>query len=70
MIYSRRMFETMAVWDTLAEDQMISQFERDFVVIWQQTDKIVVSRTLDAVSTNRTRLVRASFGPSRPRHDP
>ena len=57
-IYGRRMFETMAVWDTLAEDQTISQFERDFAVIWQQTDKIVVSRTLDAVSTKRTRLVR------------
>ncbi|SET32981.1 Dihydrofolate reductase [Stigmatella erecta] len=57
-IYGRRMFETMAVWDTLAEDPSVSQAERDFAVIWQNTDKIVVSRSLPEVKTARTRLVR------------
>jgi dihydrofolate reductase len=57
-IYGRRMFETMAVWDTLDQDQTIPQFERDFSRIWQQTEKVVVSRSLDAVTTKNTRLVR------------
>ena len=57
-IYGRRMFETMAVWDVLAEDQTVSQFVRDFGVAWQLTDKIVVSRSLTEVTTTRTRLVR------------
>jgi dihydrofolate reductase len=57
-IYGRRMFETMAVWDTLAEDPSASQAERDFGAIWRNTDKIVVSRSLPEVKTTRTRLVR------------
>lgn len=56
-IYGRRMFETMAVWDTLAEDPGVSQVERDFAVVWRKSDKIVVSRTLKQVTTTRTRLV-------------
>ena len=31
---------------------------RDFAAIWQAADKVVYSRTLDAVSTERTRLAR------------
>jgi dihydrofolate reductase len=57
-IYGRRMFETMAVWDTVFEDQSVSQFERDFSLIWRQSEKIVVSRTLPSVTTTNTRLVR------------
>ena len=57
-IYGRRMFQTMAVWDTLAEDQSVSRYERDFSVIWRNADKIVVSRSLPEVTTTRTRLVR------------
>jgi riboflavin biosynthesis pyrimidine reductase len=52
------MYETMAVWDTLDKDPNVSQFERDFAVMWQQSDKIVVSRSLSEVKTTRTRLVR------------
>lgn len=58
-IYGRRMFETMSVWDTLAEDPTVNQFERDFAAIWRGTDKIVVSRSLPQVATANTRLVRA-----------
>ncbi|CDP53921.1 Dihydrofolate reductase [Devosia sp. DBB001] len=57
-IYGRRMFETMAAWDTLAEDPGVSQVERDFAALWRKTDKIVVSRSLAQVTTTRTRLVR------------
>lgn len=55
-LYGRRMYETMAVWETdpgLAEQ---SALMRDFANIWQAADKIVYSKTLTAVSTARTRL--------------
>jgi dihydrofolate reductase len=57
-LYGRRMYETMAGWETdptLAEQ---SPLMRDFAEIWQSADKIVYSRTLEAVSTARTRIER------------
>ena len=56
-LYGRRMYETMAVWETLdvaAEPDVI----RDFAEIWRAADKVVYSRTLTGVSTPRTRLER------------
>jgi len=55
-LYGRRMYETMVGWETdptLAEQ---SPLMRDFAEIWQAADKIVYSRTLEAVSTVRTRI--------------
>ena len=57
-LYGRRLYETMAVWETdptLAEHSPVT---RDFAEIWQAADKIVYSRTLGAVSTARTRIER------------
>jgi dihydrofolate reductase len=57
-LYGRRMYETMAVWETdptLAEQ---SPLMRDFAEIWQAADKVVYSRTLEAVSTSKTRIER------------
>jgi dihydrofolate reductase len=57
-LYGRRMYETMAGWETdptLAEQ---SPLMRDFAEIWQAADKIVYSRTLKAISTARTRIER------------
>jgi dihydrofolate reductase len=57
-LYGRRMYETMAGWETdetLAEK---SEFMADFARIWQAADKVVYSKTLDAASTNRTRIER------------
>jgi dihydrofolate reductase len=56
-LYGRRMYETMAVWETMpltGEPDVV----RDFAKIWRAADKIVYSRTLRAVSTDRTRLER------------
>jgi dihydrofolate reductase len=58
VIYGRRMYETMAVWDTVDQDPNVDPFERDYSVMWQRLDKIVVSRSLPEVTTRRTRLVR------------
>jgi dihydrofolate reductase len=57
-LYGHRMYETMVGWETdptLAEQ---SPLMRDFAEIWQAADKIVYSRTLEAVSTARTRIER------------
>jgi dihydrofolate reductase len=57
-LYGRRMYETMVGWETdptLAEQ---SPLMRDFAQIWQAADKVVYSKTLEAVSTTRTRLER------------
>jgi dihydrofolate reductase len=57
-LYGRRMYEMMVGWETdptLAEQ---SPLMRDFAEIWQAADKVVYSRTLEAVSTARTRIER------------
>jgi dihydrofolate reductase len=57
-LYGRRMYETMAVWDTDATLAARSELLRDFAQIWQAADKIVFSRTLEEASTARTRIER------------
>jgi dihydrofolate reductase len=56
-LLGRRMYEVLVYWETIAlADQ--PPFIRDFAEIWQAADKIVYSRTLDAVSSARTRIER------------
>lgn len=58
-LYGRRMYETMAVWETepsLAEESAVM---RDYAQIWQAADKVVYSRSLAAPVTARTRIERA-----------
>lgn len=57
-LYGRRMYETMAGWETDPSLAADSPFTRDFAAIWQAADKIVYSRTLEGVSTARTRIER------------
>jgi dihydrofolate reductase len=57
-LYGRRMYEVMVAWESLTlVDQ--SAFIRDFAEIWRAADKIVYSRTLETVSSARTRIERA-----------
>ena len=58
-LYGRRMYETLAVWETLEAERPVS---REFAELWRAADKIVYSTTLERVSTTRTRL--------EPRFDP
>jgi dihydrofolate reductase len=53
--YGRRMYEVMAPWETLTDQQPVM---RDFAAIWRAADKIVYSRTLQTVSSARTRIDR------------
>lgn len=60
-LYGRRMYETMAYWET-AGGEGSPVFIRDFAELWQVAEKVVYSRTLEAPSTARTRIER-SFEP-------
>lgn len=55
-LYGRRMYEVMRYWATDEPDADRSQVTREFRAIWQASEKVVYSTTLDAVSTDRTRL--------------
>ena len=57
-LYGRRMYETMAGWETMDTGPDQSAAVRDFAELWRAADKVVYSRTLDAVTTARTRLER------------
>ncbi len=57
-LYGRRMYETMVGWETDPTLADQSPPMRDFAEIWQAADKLVYSRTLQAVSTARTRIER------------
>ena len=58
-LYGRRMYEAMLVWETDPSLAAESPLMQDFAEVWQAADKIVYSRTLEAVSTRRTKLERA-----------
>ncbi len=57
-LYGRRMYETMAWWETGPSLAALPPLYRDFAAIWQAADKVVYSSTLGAVSTARTRIER------------
>src|SRR4051812_43237554 len=57
-LYGRRMYETMAVWETEPALAAESELMADSANMWQAAEKIVYSTTLDAVSTANTRLER------------
>ena len=54
----RKMYETMKVWQTPEVIPGLTPDMRDFAAIWQAAEKIVYSKTLEAVSTPKTRLER------------
>ena len=57
-LYGRRMYESMAVWETDAALAAQSDLRGDFANAWQAADKVVYSTSLAAVSTRNTRLER------------
>ena len=62
-LYGRRMYETLAVWETDATLANHSNLMADYASAWQAADKIVYSSTLAGPSTANTRLERR-FDPS------
>jgi dihydrofolate reductase len=62
-LYGRRMYQVMLGWETAHTIADQPPVMLDFAGIWQAADKIVYSRTLERVSTARTRIERA-FDPA------
>ena len=56
-LYGRRMYETMAVWQTLPFDGQPPEM-RDFAAIWRAANKVVYSSTLTDIATPKTTLER------------
>lgn len=61
-LLGRRMYETMAVWETDPDVIEQSPESTQFARTWQAADKFVYSRTLDEIHTSRTQL-RSRFDP-------
>jgi dihydrofolate reductase len=56
-LYGRRMYEVMVAWETMPlADQ--PAFVQEFAEIWQAADKVVYSKTLETVSSAKTRIER------------
>jgi dihydrofolate reductase len=57
-LYGRRMYETLVFWETVDPDGDGPAVAREFAAIWQAAEKVVYSRTLETVSSARTRIER------------
>jgi dihydrofolate reductase len=57
-LYGRRLYEEMTGWETMPQAGQ-PPLVLDFAQIWRAADKVVFSRSLEAVSTARTRIERA-----------
>ena len=57
-LYGRKIYETMAIWETPDVIPGRTPGMMDFARIWQAADKVVYSKSRETVSTPRTRLER------------
>jgi dihydrofolate reductase len=57
-LYGRRMYDTMVYWETATTVADQPPVVRDYAEIWQAADKVVYSKTLQTVSSARTRIER------------
>jgi dihydrofolate reductase len=66
-LYGRRMYETMVYWETPPNLAEQPSYVQDFAKIWQRADKVAYSRSLQAVSSTKTRIER-EFDPEAIQH--
>ena len=52
-LYGRRLYEVMVAWETVRAGPA---YIREYAEIWRDADKVVYSRTLEHVSSERTRI--------------
>lgn len=57
-LYGRKLYETMAVWETPDVIPGLTPDRLEFAPVWQAADKIVYSNSLETASTPKTRLER------------
>ena len=60
-LYGRRMYEVLVAWEDVPLEGQPEHI-REYAGIWRAADKVVYSKTLEAVSSARTRLER-NFDP-------
>jgi dihydrofolate reductase len=58
-LYGRRLYEVLQAWETMDDP---APAMRDYATLWRAAEKIVFSRTLEEVSSARTRIER-EFAP-------
>ena len=58
LLYGRRLYEFMAVWETDVTLAAQSDLWADFATAWQAADKVVYSTTMTAASTANTTIER------------
>jgi dihydrofolate reductase len=66
-LYGRRMYEAMLYWETAHAIPDQSKLMQDFTDLWQAADKIVYSKSLQAVTSARTNVER-DLNPEAIRH--
>jgi dihydrofolate reductase len=54
--YGRKMYETMVYWESVEPEDDDTPAIRDFTALWRAADKVVFSKTLNEVSSSRTRI--------------
>lgn len=57
-LYGRRMYQTMVYWETARAVPGQPAADQDFAGIWRAAEKIVFSKSLESVSSARTRIER------------
>lgn len=57
-LYGRRMYETLVYWETADFRSEQSPVAWDWMHLWRAADKVVYSRSLEAVSSAKTRVER------------
>lgn len=57
-LLGRRMYQTLQVWEEFYGKTDLIKVMRDYATLWHGTDKVVFSKTLEEVSTSRTRIER------------
>ncbi len=61
MLLGRRMYDVLVAWETMETADEPAPI-KDFAEIWRASDKVVYSRTLETVSSAKTRLERSFDG--------
>jgi dihydrofolate reductase len=56
-LFGRRLYEVMVYWET-ADSVADHPVEQDYAEIWRAADKVVYSKTLETVSSVKTRIAR------------
>ena len=57
-LYGRRMYETMVYWERRPDPAEQPSVAQEYAEIWQAADKVVYSKTLQRVTSARTRIER------------